>query len=380
MLHAVIMAGGSGTRFWPESRARLPKQLLALHEGQTMIQTTVQRLAGLVPPERLLIVTGAALVPEMRKQLPELPPDSFVGEPCRRDTAPCLGLAAILLSRTDPDAVLAVMPADHVITPAANFQQAIQEAASFVEREPGAIVTFGIKPSYAAESFGYLHRGEAIPAPAQTNHEKAGPEKTGPEKAGPAQPAGLYRVKQFKEKPSAKVAAQYLSSGEYYWNSGIFVWKARLILDALAAHEPEMFARLETIAKAVGTESFENVLSEEFSALRSISVDYAVMERHRAMYVLEAPFEWDDVGSWQAVSRLRGADGDGNTVDARHLGVRTRGCIIRGPRDHLIATLGLRDCIVVHTPDATLVADKRDEEAIRELVKLLQARGWEEYL
>lgn len=365
MLHAVIMAGGSGTRFWPESRGARPKQLLKLVGERTMIQLTADRLGQLVPAERVMIVTNAALVDEIWNQLPKLPPQALIGEPCRRDTAPCIGLAAMAIVRHDPEGVMAVMPSDHVISPDDRFQQAIALARDLVEEAPERIVTFGIRPSYPAESFGYIERGEPLDISA---HKEI--------------PAGCaaYHVKRFREKPKAAVACEYLEAGTFYWNAGIFVWKAATILRALEERQPEMFARLATIAAAMDSTRYPEVLAREFAAIQGVSIDYAVMEHARDVVVIEAPFAWDDVGSWQAISRLRGGDADGNTVAGRHLGLRTTGSIIRSAGDHLIVTLGMNDCIVVHTPDATLVANKHDEEAIRELVKMIAEQGWHEYL
>jgi len=365
MLHAVIMAGGSGTRFWPESRADWPKQLLPLSGTRSLIQDTVDRLATLVPPERVLIVTAARLVDAVRQQLPELPPQSVLGEPCKRDTAPCIGLAAFQILRRDPDATLAVMPADHAILPAQALRDAIGCAAELVEKEPGRIVTFGIRPTYAAESFGYIERGKPL----------------GSSRLSGGESCDVYEVARFREKPPAAVAREYLAAGNFYWNSGIFVWKARTILAALEKHQPELFARLRTIASAEGTSEFQATFEREFAAIRGISIDYAVMEHARDVAVIEAPFTWDDVGSWQAMARLRGVDTEGNTIAAeRHVVVNTTGTIIRSTDEHLIATVGLTDMIVVHTPDATLVANRHDEEAIRRVVKLLEERGWKEYL
>jgi mannose-1-phosphate guanylyltransferase len=355
MLHAVIMAGGSGTRFWPESRGPQPKQLLKLVGERTMIQSTVDRIESLVPADRVLIVTNAQLVPEIRRQLPQLPERALLGEPCRRDTAPCIGLAALEIVRSDPEGIMAVMPSDHVISPDDKFFAAIELAKRLVEESPERIVTFGIRPTYPAESFGYIERGESIGK-------------------------GVFRVKQFREKPKAEVAREYLAAGTFYWNSGIFVWKAATILAALEARQPQMVAHLKKIAAAVGSADYPQVLEREFTAIQGISIDYAVMEHATDVVVIEAPFGWDDVGSWQAISRLQGTDAEGNTVAAKHLGLRTKGTIVRGPDGHLIVTLGVEDLIVVHTPEATLVANKHDEEAIRELVKLIAERGWHEYL
>jgi mannose-1-phosphate guanylyltransferase len=359
MLHAVIMAGGAGTRFWPESRANSPKQLLALSSDRTMLQMTAGRLAGLVPPERTLVVTNRRLVTASREQLPELPASAVLGEPCKRDTAPCIGLAALVIARTDLDATLAVMPADHVISPTDSFQQALKGAAELVAQKPGRIVTFGIRPTFPAETFGYIERGASLSTPGALK---------------------AYQVARFREKPDAATAAEYLASAKFYWNSGIFVWKASTVLAALEEHQPEMYRHLQAIGAAYGKANFDEVFEREFTAIRGVSIDYAVMEHAKEIVVIEAPFAWDDVGSWQSLARLRGTDEHGNTIIGKHLGVNTSGSIVRSSQEHLVVTLGLKDCLVVHTADATLVANKHDEEAIRQVVKLLEERNWQEYL
>ena len=360
MLHAVIMAGGTGTRFWPASRAATPKQLLSLVGETTMIRQTYDRLAGLVAPEQTLIVTNRQLVAPIAEQIPELPAAQIVGEPCKRDTAPCIGLAALLVRRTDPDATMAVMPADHVIRSHERFQAALQQAAAMVENVPSRIVTFGIKPSYAAEIFGYIQRGAALESPDQV--------------------APTFAVKCFREKPDLITAKEYLASGDYLWNSGIFVWKAQTILDALAERQPQMLAHLQKIVAAWGTSQQEEVLDTEFRAIQGISIDYAVMEHAPDVAVIVAPYDWDDLGSWLSLERLLGSDELGNTVVGKHLAMNTRGTIVRSSDDHLVVTLGLKDCLIVHTPDTTLVANKHDEESIRQVVKELETRGMIEYL
>jgi mannose-1-phosphate guanylyltransferase len=363
MLHAIIMAGGTGTRFWPASTNDSPKQLLRLVGNATMLRQTLDRLGDLVPHERRMVVTNERLVAAVREQLPELPAASVVGEPCKRDTAPCIGLAALLVSRDDPEATMAVMPADHVIRPAEKFQAAVRLAAEMVEHSPGRIVTFGIRPTYPAEIFGYIHRGEV-------GQSKARQEPRPPK----------FRVQKFKEKPDAPTAKKYVDSGEYYWNSGIFVWKAATILDALRQRQPAMLKRLETIVAAWDSNDRDVVLSREFAAIEPISIDYAVMEHAADVAVIEAPFEWDDLGGWQSLARLAGTDENGNTIIGKHVGLGTSGTIVRGDGEHLLVTLGIKDCIIVHTPHATLVANKHDEEQIRKVVKQLEELGWSEYL
>src|SRR5262245_10616421 len=356
MLHAVIMAGGTGTRFWPLSRAARPKQLLDLTGGRTMIQATVDRLGSLAPAERTWIITNCSQVTPIAEQLPQVDLSRIVGEPCKRDTAPAIGLAALLVLAEDADATMAVMPADHLIQPDEAFQAAISQAAAIVAERPETLVTFGIEPTYPAESFGYIERGE-----------------------GRGQPL-VFEVKRFREKPARSVAEEYLASGTFYWNSGIFVWKARTILDALAKHEGAICDNLEVIQNHFGRPEFAEVFDREFTAIRGKSIDFAVMEHYQPVVVIEAPFTWDDVGSWQALARSVGSDEAGNTVIGKHLGIRTEGSIVRTASDHLIVTLGMKDAIVVHTPDATLVADKHQEEAIREVVKALEQKSWREYL
>jgi mannose-1-phosphate guanylyltransferase len=360
MLHAVIMAGGTGTRFWPESRAKRPKQLLSMVDQRTMIRSTVDRLGGLVPPERVLVATTAELAGQIADELSELPRQAILAEPCKRNTAPCIGLAALRVSRDDPEAIMAVMPADHVIRAEDKFRHAVLQAELLVREQPGRIITFGIRPTYPAESFGYIERGEQV-----TSKDLGAP---------------VYQVEQFREKPNAQLAQQYVDSGRFYWNSGIFVWRAQTILDALSRFQPEMYEHLQRIVDAVDTPHFGDVLQCEFSAIKGVSIDYAVMEHAKDVVVVEAPFDWDDLGSWQSLARLRGTDQLGNTIIGKHLGIDTTGTIVRCSDDHLVATVGMKDCIIVHTPDATLVANKADEESIRRIVELLSQQGLDEYL
>lgn len=379
MLHAIIMAGGTGTRFWPASRNDAPKQLLKLVGDTTMLRQTLDRLGDLAPSARQMVVTNARLVHTVRELLPELPAGAVVGEPCKRDTAPCIGLAALLVSRSDTDATMVVMPADHVIKPATAFQAAIRQAAAMVDASPGRIVTFGIKPSYPAEIFGYIQRGEKL---ASRGVLAPDAKERDAQNSGARTPrlAPSFKVQQFREKPDAATAKNYVASGEYYWNSGIFVWKAATILASLRKRQPEMLTHLEKIVDAWDSQDRDSVFQREFTAIKPISIDYAVMEHATDVAVIEAPFEWDDLGGWQSLARLLGSDENGNTVVGQHLGLDTSGTIVRSDDGHLIVTLGLKDCIIVHTPNATLVADKHSEEQIRQVVKKLEELGWSDYL
>ncbi len=320
-----------------------------------MIQDTAGRLGDLVPADRCMVVTNAMLVAAISQQLPT---SLVVGEPCKRDTAPCVGLAAAMLVAHDPDATMLVMPADHVISTDAQFQAAVTQGVSLVDADPQRIVTFGIKPSYPAESFGYVQRGTAI--------ESSG--------------AKAFEVVRFREKPNLATAKEYCQAGTFYWNSGIFLWRAQLILDLLRKHEPAMASHIDAIASAVGTDQFDAVLADRFAKIQGKSIDYAVMERHDNVAVIEAPFNWDDVGSWQAIARLRAPDASGNSVRGTHVAIDTKNCIVYGEADHAIITIDLDDLVVVHTSNATLVAPKRSEERVREAVKELEARGLDAFL
>jgi len=363
MFHAVIMAGGSGTRFWPESRRLSPKQLLRLVGDRTMIQATVDRLAGLVPPERQMVVTNQNLVEAIAAQLPALRRENILGEPCKRDTAPCVGLAAALLHARDPDATMVMLPADHVIAPVERFQSAIEEGLRWIEDDPQRLVTFGIRPTYPAESFGYIERGAALGNP-----------------SGSPSRCQAFQVARFREKPSREKAQEFLAAGNFDWNSGIFLWRASTILEALARFEPEMEAHLRKIAAAIETPAFPATLADHFAAITPKSIDYAVMENYEKIVVIEAPFQWDDLGSWQALARMIPADAAGNAVDGNHLGIETSGCIVRTTANHTIVTIDLHDLVLVQTPDATLVAPRSAEERVREIVRLIETQGPESLL
>lgn len=359
MLHALIMAGGGGTRFWPRSRQRRPKQFLTLTGDRTLLQQAAERIEAQVPLERTWIITADSYREETARQLPGLSADRIVGEPCGRDTAACIGLGAALIAREDPAATMLVMPADHVIEPVQQFRRAAHVAAQMVEEHPTALVTFGIPPTYPATGYGYIQRGvrevqrQGIP---------------------------VFRVQQFREKPDQELAEQFLASGDYYWNSGIFVWKAATILTALRERQPKLHDAVERIAKAWPTNEREAVLRQEYEALERISIDYAVMEHATEVLVVETPFRWDDVGSWLALERLHPQDADGNTVQAAHCGLRTRNCLIAADAGHLIATVGVDNLLIVQNGDVTLVADRRDETAVKQLVELLKKKGLEKYL
>jgi mannose-1-phosphate guanylyltransferase len=359
MLHAVVMAGGSGTRFWPKSRRNRPKQLLKLHGDLTMLQQTVERIAPLTAPERTWIITGADQAEASRGQLPDLPFANVVCEPCPRDTAACVGLAATIVVAADPDATMIVMPADHVIAPAETFRKTVRAALDVIDADPTAFVTFGIRPTRPETGYGYIERGELL-----------------------GQPGGiaLNRVVQFREKPDAATAESFLAAGNFAWNSGIFVWRARAILDALAVHKPEMAKSLERIGLALGTADEAAVIAREFPALEKIPIDKAVMEKASNVRVLEVIYDWNDVGDWRALTALVQPDQDGNTIQGRVLARDTRGSILVADDGALIATLGIEDLVVVQSGGATLVARIDQLDKLKSLVESLGRAGYGDVL
>jgi mannose-1-phosphate guanylyltransferase len=358
MLHAVVMAGGSGTRFWPASRQAHPKQFLSLMGDQSLIQQAVARCEPLAPSERVWIVTGAAHAVETARQLPELPSEHVLVEPCGRNTAPCVGLAAAAALSEDPDAIMLVTPADHVISPNEEFIAAVQRAIATIEKNPEQLCLFGIVPDRPATGYGYIEQGNAL-----------GDESD-----------RVFNVERFREKPDLATAEQFLAAGNFLWNSGIFVWRADTILNNLEEFQPEMFQRLSAIREHCGRPTFGEALETEFPNMPSISIDYAVLEHSKSVCVIEAPFEWDDVGSWSALPRLHAQQESGNTVVGKFIGKNTKNCTVFSNKDHLIATIGLEDCVIVHTERATLVAKMKDDAELKDLLKQIEAQGLGDHL
>jgi mannose-1-phosphate guanylyltransferase len=358
MLHALIMAGGGGTRFWPRSRLKRPKQFLRLTGERTLLQQAFDRIEGPVPSANTWVITADLHREEITRQI-SLPPDQVVGEPMGRDTAACIGLGAALVLERDAQATMLVMPADHVIEPVQEFRRAVQAAEQMAEEQPTALITFGIPPTYPATGYGYIQRGPAV---------------------GQRQGIGVYKVQAFREKPSRDMAERFLAAGEYFWNSGIFVWKAETILNALQERQPKLHDAVRRIAKAWNTSDREAVLRREYERLDRISIDYAVMEHAKHVLVVQAPFRWDDVGSWLALERMHPQDADGNTVLGLHCGLKTKGCVITSDAGHLIATIGVENLLIVQDGNATLVAHRSEEATVKQLVELLKTKGLESYL
>ena len=329
-----------------------------------MIRDTVDRVRPWIGEGQTWVVTNKKQSSETAEQLPEVPNEQILIEPQGRNTAPCIGLAAIALLEKDPDAIMLVMPADHIIGPKEKFEEAVSMALQTIENDPEKFVLFGVPPTYPSTGFGYIERG--------------GPIANAPD--------GVYEVASFREKPNQEVAEEYIATGWFYWNCGIFVWRADKILDALKKFEPEMHERLLKIKPTFNTPQWHNQLQIEFPLMNSVSIDVGVLEKAateeagRNVAVIEAPFEWDDLGSWQSLPRRFDQDENGNTVQGKFCGLDTNGCIISSQDDHLIATIGVEDLVIVHTSDATLVARKDDESSIRQLIEKLGENDYGKYL
>ena len=352
---ALIMAGGRGERFWPRSRKSCPKQFLSLTEdGKTMLQLTVERIRPLVELEDVYIATNRDYKELVLRQLPGLPEENVLCEPVGRNTAPCIGLGAVHMERKYGDAVMIVLPSDHLIKYNAMFLNTLSDACQ-VAQEGENLVTMGITPDAPETGYGYIkfRQGETL--------------------------GRAFAVEKFVEKPNLETAKEYLSTEQYLWNSGMFVWKVSTILENLKAHLPQVYLGLRKIGEALGTRQEEAALEAEFAAFPSESIDYGVMEKAENIYTIPGTFGWDDVGSWLAVGRIQSSNEFGNVISGRVVAVNTRNSIIQGA-DKLIALVGMSDVIVVDTADALLICEKDSAGDIKKVLENLRISNQEQYL
>lgn len=352
---ALIMAGGRGERFWPKSRKRMPKQFLSLaDDGKTMIQHTVERILPMVDVEDIYIVTNRDYKMLVQEQLPDIPQENILCEPVGRNTAPCIGLGAVHIARKYEDAVMFVLPSDHLIKYNTIFQKTLADAADVAEQGEN-LVTLGITPDYPETGYGYI---------------KFNPEETLDR---------AFAVDRFVEKPDLETAKGYLATEQYLWNSGMFIWKVSTILKNLEKYLPETYAGLQKIQQAIGTEDERSVLEHEFEAFRSESIDYGIMEKAQNIYILSGSFGWDDVGSWLAVERIRQSNEFGNIITGNAITVDTKNTIVQGDKK-LIATVGIENLIVVDTEDALLICEKDSAANIKKVLENLKICNRTEYL
>lgn len=355
---AVIMAGGRGERFWPKSRNDMPKQFLSLFgDGKSMLQLTVERVSSLVSIEDVFVVTNQTYFKIVKEQLPSLPIENILAEPAAKNTAPAIGLAAAVIQKKYGDSIMIVLPSDHLIKQPLLFIDVLKTAIN-VAMENTNLVTIGITPNYPETGYGYIKFGHANYL---QNHNN------------------VYHVDKFVEKPKFEVAKQYVKSGNYLWNSGMFVWKTSSILSNFKKYMEETYVGLIKIADAYQTSQFENILLNEFIKFKSVSVDYGIMEFASDIFTIPSSFGWDDVGSWLALERIISNDEHGNAIQGNVVSIDSKNMIIVGDKK-LIATVGLDDIIIVDTDDVLLVCSKNEAQNVKSVIEALRDQNRTKYL
>ena len=352
MLHAVIMAGGSGTRFWPRSTKERPKQFLKIFGDRTMLQQTVDRIEPIIPAERVWIITNQRYVQLVEEQLPDVPESNIIGEPVARNTAPCVASAAALLREKDPDATMVVLPADHSISNPDKFISILETAAQKANQDD-ALITIGIRPDRPETGYGYIEFDKKSGETLKGNDVK--------------------KVIQFREKPDLKTARQFIYSGNFLWNSGMFVWKASTIVDQFNKHLPDIYEQLEELEPAVGTEQQTEAVNTFYHNCPSISIDYGIMEKAETVYVVPGEFGWNDVGSWRAVYDLREKNEQGNVIQSDSAILESsENNLVHSENNKLIALVGVKNLAVVETDDAILVCNLDESQGVKQVVEALK--------
>ncbi|MEY9096909.1 mannose-1-phosphate guanylyltransferase [Paenibacillus sp. RC84] len=353
---AVIMAGGKGERFWPKSRINLPKQFLNISGNKSMIQQCITRLEKMIPADQIFIVTNELYAELIQAQIPHLPSDNIIIEPVGRNTAPCIGLASIIIEEKFPNSSMVVIPSDHIIHNEEEFLSIIQTGIQVSEKN--GVVTLGISPNYPETGYGYI---ETSGSPQRLNNFE------------------IHKVNQFVEKPDLEKAIQYIEQGNYYWNSGIFIWKIDVIREYIKQHMLDMHEILEIMKVSFLSEERNQVIRREFPKMPDQSIDYGIMEKIKDIYMIPCIFGWDDVGSWTALERIDDLDENGNVIRGNILSLDTKKCIIES-NGKLIATLGVEDLIIVDTEDVTLICRKDKAQEIKTIIKELKIQKLEKYL
>lgn len=358
--YALIIAGGVGARFWPRSREHSPKQLLEIIGKGTMIQNTVYRLDPIVPHDRILIVTNAQQADEVRRQLPQVPAENIIIEPFGRNTAPAIGLGAEVLRKRVGDAVMVVLPADHLVHDIAAFQETLNNAIN-VATESRGFVTVGVTPTRPETGYGYIqfHKSDK-----NRSYEKE----------------NAYQVVTFAEKPNLETAQRFLESGDFVWNSGMFIWRVSTILNGIAEHLPELAEELGRLDEHIDTEKFDDALERAYGEMRPISIDYGVMEKADHRYVIPADFGWNDLGSWDEVARIFPKNDDGNAVSGNTFISDVRNCHVSATGERFVAAIGVEDLIIIDTEDAVLVCRKGRSQDVKEVVDHFRRKGLSQYL
>jgi len=351
------MAGGSGARFWPLSRAKRPKQVLNILGPNSLLQETLARLEGLAPLDKTFIVTNTAQKKVMATQLVDLPDSNYIIEPSARNTAACIGLAALHIRRFDPEGVMVVLPSDHLVKNSTVFQQAVRTAVEIASKED-SLVTFGIPPTRPETGYGYIQFSDA----------------------NGTHPKGVHLVKAFAEKPNKTTAARFVASKDFYWNSGIFIWKASRILKEMEEHLPEMHHQLMAIDHAIGAPEYKRVLAARYGRIRPISIDYGVMEVTKTpIYMVEGKFGWSDVGSWDELFRQHTPNGGDNVIVGEGVALEGSGNFIHS-QGKMTAILGFDNILVVNTRDAVLICPLDRAQEVKLIVEKIRREGKDKYL
>ena len=356
-IYAVILAGGSGTRFWPLSRETWPKQMLKIVGEDTLLRQSVRRLEGFIPLEHVFVVTTEKLAQDIKTHLNVFSRNAnqikVIKEPCGRNTAPAIGLASIYVRKMDPEALMLVMPSDHLIKELTKFENDVRMAIEGAEKD--YLVTFGIHPNKPETGYGYMKVKEE-PVPGLT----------------------LKKLEKFVEKPDRETARSYLEEGNYLWNSGIFLWKVSKIIREFERYMPQLYRGLEIIGESLGTENERERIETVYSEIDSLSIDYGILEKSHDVLTLPASFDWSDVGNWPALDDVLDHDSHGNIIRGNSIGLDNHNSIIFGS-DRLLATIGLKDMVVVDTPDATFISPKDRTQEVRKVVEELKKNGKEEH-
>lgn len=357
---AVIMAGGVGTRFWPRSRERSPKQFLEILGGGTMIENTLARFKPLVDQNDMFVVTNRLQAEIVRRLVPQIPSANVLAEPIGRNTAACIGLAALWINRVDPGGLMVVSPADHIVQNTDEFLRILKLALN-VASEKDALVTIGIKPTHPETGYGYIQSAEEE---IDRNEFRS---------------QGVYRVKTFAEKPNLETAEKFLQSGDFLWNSGIFVWKASVILREIELHLPDLHEQLLDIGESIGSTVYEQTLEHAYRIIRAISIDYGIMEKAGNVFVVKGDFGWSDVGSWDEVVRLTPKDDAGNSIRGRTMLTDSKNNYVDAG-NKIVAAIGVEDLVIIDTDDALLICKKGRSQEVKEIVDFIRRKQMNEYL
>jgi mannose-1-phosphate guanylyltransferase len=358
-MYAVLMAGGLGTRFWPMSRKAYPKQLLSFSGKKTMLQQTYNRIKPLTVDEKIIVITNKNLKKEVAKQLPQIPKKNIIGEPEGKNTAPCIGLAATLIqNRTDENEIMVVLPADHLVSNLNNFRQTIRVAVDYA-KDHNALITLGIQPNYPETGYGYIQVNQKI-------HSAKG--------------KVLFNVKTFAEKPNLETAERFIKSGDFLWNSGMFIWSVQTVLNEFEEHLPELYEDLSLISQAIGKSGFNKFLADVYARTKPISIDYGIMESASNVVVIKSNFEWNDLGSWEAVYNISKKDNENNVcVTKNNIIVDSRNNFFHSPKK-IIAAIDVENLVVVEMNDAILICNKDRSQDVKYIVDLLNRKKMNSYL